>query len=94
MAQTADPSPGVAQHKPFPDHLGREDHLLDVETNVCACCGGALHTIGESVRLKNEEILAGDFNLTMPRQCRNIPPIRSRTPPRERLGVGAVADID
>jgi transposase len=33
----------------LPDHLPREDILLDVEGNTCSCCGGALHPIGESV---------------------------------------------
>jgi transposase len=38
-----------AHRKPLPDHLPREDVVLDVEDTVCACCGGALHSIGESV---------------------------------------------
>jgi transposase len=37
-----------ARRKPLPEHLPREDRLLDVEAAVCAC-GGALHSIGESV---------------------------------------------
>ena len=35
--------------KPLPDHLPREEVWLDVESTICACCGGALHVIGESV---------------------------------------------
>ncbi len=38
-----------AQRKPLPDHLPREDVVLDVHGTVCTCCGGALHAIGESV---------------------------------------------
>ncbi|SKA39019.1 IS66 family transposase [Consotaella salsifontis] len=34
--------------KPLPDHLPREDVVLDVDGMVCACCGGPLHAIGES----------------------------------------------
>ena len=37
------------RRKPLPDHLPREEVLLDIACEVCACCGGALHAIGESV---------------------------------------------
>ena len=36
------------RRKPLPDHLPREDLVLDVGGAVCAC-GGPLHSIGESV---------------------------------------------
>lgn len=44
------PAPAKAQpkRKSLPDHLPREDRLLDIDSPVCAC-GGALHSIGESV---------------------------------------------
>ncbi|TPK78161.1 hypothetical protein FJ936_30360 [Mesorhizobium sp. B2-4-13] len=38
-----------SHRKPLPDHLPREDVLLDIGGTVCPCCGGALHAIGESV---------------------------------------------
>ncbi|MET2830909.1 IS66 family transposase [Mesorhizobium shangrilense] len=38
-----------SHRKPLPDHLPRENVLVDVDSMVCACCGGALHAIGESV---------------------------------------------
>ena len=38
-----------SRRKPLPDHLPREDILLDVDDEACSCCGGALHAIGESV---------------------------------------------
>ena len=38
-----------ARRGPLPEHLEREDILLDVARETCACCGGALHSIGESV---------------------------------------------
>jgi transposase len=38
-----------AKRRPLPEHLQREDVVLDVASNTCACCGGALHSIGESV---------------------------------------------
>ena len=34
---------------PLPDHLPREDRVLDIDHAICACCGGPLHAIGESV---------------------------------------------
>src|SRR5262249_4905975 len=37
------------RRKPLPDHLPREDVCIDVGTATCACGGGALHPIGESV---------------------------------------------
>ena len=43
----AEPSP--ARRKPLPEHLEREERLLDVERENCADCGGTLHPIGESV---------------------------------------------
>jgi transposase len=38
-----------SRRKPLPDHLPREDVRLDVDGQTCACCGGVLHSIGESV---------------------------------------------
>lgn len=38
-----------SRRKPLPEHLPREDVVLDVDGAACACCGGALHAIGESV---------------------------------------------
>ena len=31
------------------DHLPREDVVVDVPAEACPCCGGAMHSIGESV---------------------------------------------
>jgi transposase len=41
--------PEPPRHKPLPEHLVREERLLDIEVDACACCGGPLHAIGESV---------------------------------------------
>src|SRR5260370_28116513 len=35
--------------KPLPAHLPRDDVTLDIAGDICGCCGGALHAIGESV---------------------------------------------
>ena len=44
----ADP-PSSPSRKPLPDHLPRENVVLDVGGDACPCCGGAVHAIGESV---------------------------------------------
>lgn len=33
----------------LPDHLPRENVMLDIDTRACPCCGGAVHQIGETV---------------------------------------------
>lgn len=43
------PTERSSRRKPLPDHLPREDVRLDIGDITCACCGGALHVIGESV---------------------------------------------
>jgi len=45
----AEPKTRTPKRKPLPDHLEREDLLLDVDNAMCSCCGGPLHPIGESV---------------------------------------------
>ncbi len=44
--ESADKQP---QRKPLPDHLPREEVVIDVANDACPCCGGVLHAIGESV---------------------------------------------
>jgi transposase len=45
----AKPKDRKPRRKPLPDHLPREEVRIDVGTEACTCCGGALHPIGESV---------------------------------------------
>ncbi|KJC45275.1 IS66 family transposase [Bradyrhizobium sp. LTSP857] len=37
------------KRKPLPGHLPREEVVLNVDSEKCVCCGGALHAMGESV---------------------------------------------
>ncbi|WP_410051573.1 IS66 family transposase [Bradyrhizobium sp. SZCCHNR3013] len=46
------PAPSLAarpKRRSLPDHLPREEIVLGAGSEACACCGGALHAIGESV---------------------------------------------
>jgi len=43
------PSDRAGPRLSLPDHLPREDRVADVDEEVCPCCGGALHLIGETV---------------------------------------------
>src|SRR5689334_2181225 len=45
----AKPKDAKPRRKPLPLSLPREEVVLDVGAQACACCGGALHSIGESV---------------------------------------------
>jgi len=37
------------QRLSLPEHLPREERLIEVEADACPCCGGALHLIGETI---------------------------------------------
>ena len=51
LPPAADKAPRAKQpHRPsLPAHLPREDMRLDIDSQACPCCGGALHLIGEAV---------------------------------------------
>ena len=40
---------GKRERHPSFDHLPHDEITLDIKTKLCPCCGGALHSIGESV---------------------------------------------
>jgi len=42
IAETAGALP---KRKPLPDHLPREEILVDVPSDACPCCGGTMHRI-------------------------------------------------
>jgi transposase len=42
-------SPARPRRQELPDHLPRDEVLIGTPSAVCPCCGGALHSIGESV---------------------------------------------
>jgi transposase len=50
LASSAEDDPEAApRRRLLPESLGREDITCDVTSDVCPCCGGALHPIGESI---------------------------------------------
>ena len=44
-----EPKDWKPRRKRLPNHLPREEIVVDVGTETCTCCGGALHPIGESI---------------------------------------------
>ena len=53
-AETSDPdavggADSRPRRKPLPDRLPREDVTVSIPSGACPCCGGPLHSIGESV---------------------------------------------
>nr|WP_272916514.1 IS66 family transposase [Qipengyuania pelagi] len=49
IAGDADAVGRRAHRVPLPDHLEREEVVIDAQHEACPCCGGALHSMGESV---------------------------------------------
>jgi transposase len=43
------PKDRKSKRKPLPEHLPRQEVVLDAAAEICPCCGGALHPIGESM---------------------------------------------
>lgn len=43
------PSDRAGPRLSLPDHLPRDERIADVDAEVCPCCGGSLHLIGETV---------------------------------------------
>jgi len=43
------PVADVPHRKPLPDHLPRDEVVLDIDDGGCPACHGAMHSIGESV---------------------------------------------
>lgn len=51
-AQAAAPrqsAKGASVRRPLPEHLPREDHVYEPESQCCPDCGGALHLLGEDI---------------------------------------------
>src|SRR5258707_4704988 len=82
-----------SRRKPLPDHLPREDVWLDVGGDICGCCGGALHAIGESVSEMLDWVPAQlrVIRITRPKYaCRSCNKVVQASAP-ERLIAGGLA---
>ena len=55
------------QRLSLPEHLPREDRVVDVGAEACPCCGGALHLIGETISEMLDHVPA---QLRVKRICR------------------------
>src|SRR5882757_4368190 len=92
-AITTEAAEAPSRRKRLPDHLPREDVLLDVDSEICDCCGGALHAIGESVSEMLDWVPA---QLRVVRICRPKYACRAcnkvvQAPAPERLIAGGLA---
>jgi transposase len=76
-----------SRRKPLPEHLPREDVLLD----VCGCCGGARHAIGESFSEMLEGAGAVVVRITRPKYARRICNKVVQASAPERLIAGRLA---
>ena len=86
-------TPEPVGRRPLPEHLEREEQLLDLETDDCPGCGGKLHSIGESVSEMLDWIPARLRVLRIRRPkyaCRSCSTI-SQVPAPERVMAGGLA---
>ena len=71
----------------LPAHLERIEQVIDVESTACACCGGALHVIGEDVA-ERLDVVPASFRVLVTRRprygCRacEAAPVQAPAPPR------------
>ena len=87
------PSEPAPRRKPLPDHLARQDVLLDVPGDICPDCGGPRHAIGESVSEMLDWVPASLRVLRIRRPkyaCRQCATI-AQAPAPERIIAGGLA---
>ena len=53
----------------LPAHLERIEQIVDVESNACPCCGGALHQVGEDVA-ERLDVVPTTFRVVVTRRPR------------------------
>ncbi|MGH7028748.1 IS66 family transposase [Brevundimonas sp.] len=61
--------PRKANRGSLPMHLERIEQVIDVENKACACCGGALHAIGEDVA-ERLDVVPATFRVLVTRRPR------------------------
>ena len=71
----------------LPAHLERVEQIVDIDSKACACCGGALHVIGEDVA-ERLDVVPTTFRVLVTRRprygCRacEATPVQAPAPPR------------
>ena len=71
----------------LPAHLERIEQVVDIDSKACACCGGALHVIGEDVA-ERLDVVPTTFRVLVTRRprygCRacEAAPVQAPAPPR------------
>ncbi|WP_188946366.1 IS66 family transposase zinc-finger binding domain-containing protein, partial [Polymorphobacter multimanifer] len=53
----------------LPAHLERVEQVIDIDSKQCACCGGALHSIGEDVA-ERPDVVPASFRVLVTRRPR------------------------
>src|SRR5260370_18015136 len=87
----ARPKDRKPRRKPLPNHLPREEVRIDVGTQACTCCGGALHPIGESVSEMLDWVPAQRrlIRICRPKyRCRTCGPVRQAPAPQRPIAGG------
>jgi transposase len=80
-----------ADRASLPGHLSREDVRLDLEHKTCACCGGQLHIIGETISEMLDHVPARlrVIRICRPRYgCRTCGTIHQAPAPERPIGKG------
>jgi transposase len=77
----------------LPAHLERIEQVVDVEDKVCACCGGALHQIGEDVA-ERLDVVPTTFRVLVTRRprygCRSCESTVVQAPAPARIVEGGI----
>lgn len=87
VAVPGEPRPVRRNRGALPAHLERVEQLVDIEHKSCACCGGALHVIGEDVA-ERLDVVPATFRVLVTRRprygCRSCEaaPVQAPAPAR------------
>ena len=77
----------------LPAHLDRIEQIVDVESKTCACCGGALHVIGEDVA-ERLDVVPATFRVLVTRRprygCRSCEAAPVQAPALPRIVEGGM----
>jgi transposase len=85
--------PRKANRGSLPAHLDRIEQVIDIEDKSCACCGGALHQIGEDVA-ERLDVVPTTFRVLVTRRprygCRSCESAIVQAPAPARIVEGGI----